>query len=87
MPCDWRPNQVIDPRSGQPFTDPGAWEFIVEKLSDNEPLETISLLKPPGKVGYVMKIRDFDRNSTIYIKLQLGAGVVIGRSFHYSDFD
>ena len=50
-------------------------------------MEVIELNKPRGRLGYVMLIdlgRDVPR---LYVKLQLGAGVVIGRSFHYSDHD
>ena len=32
-----------------------------------------------------MKIKLDEVNPLLYIKLQLGAGKVIGRSFHYSD--
>ncbi|BBD02447.1 hypothetical protein YGS_C2P0461 [Sphingobium sp. YG1] len=46
-------------------------------------METISLAKPAGKTGYVMIVEGFG-GEKIYIKLQLGSGQVIGRSFHIS---
>ena len=32
-----------------------------------------------------MKIRVDPRRPPVYVKLQLGAGKIIGRSFHYSE--
>jgi hypothetical protein len=78
MPTDWRPQQVINPVDGQPFTPRAAWHFVLDALARNEPLEQIELRAPAGKRGYVMVV------DGIYIKLQLGSGTVIGRSFHYS---
>src|SRR5438034_2421694 len=83
-PTDWRPREVQHPESGMPFTDVGAWEFIVECLDSNCPIEVITLVKPEGKRGYVMKVKPRPDSRTIYIKLELGSGKVIGRSFHYS---
>lgn len=81
-PKKWRPRTVIDPRSKEPFTDAGAKEFISCLLEDDHPLEEISLERPPGRKGYVMKV-DTDEGM-IYIKIELGSGKIIGRSFHYS---
>jgi hypothetical protein len=47
-------------------------------------LEEVTLRHPPGKTGYVLKVPGY-QNQTIYIKLQLGAGTVIARSFHESE--
>ena len=47
-------------------------------------MECVILEQPPGKKGYVMK-PDIGAKS-VYIKFQMGAGKVIGRSFHYSEF-
>lgn len=85
MPCDWRPQQTVDPRSGEVFTDAGAWEFIVECMANGHDIKTIELRKPPGKRGYVMKIPGEGGRPAIYVKLQLGSNRVFGRSFHYSD--
>lgn len=84
-PCDWRPLQVKDPRNCLPFTDAGAWEFIVEQIEAGTEVEAIVLEKPPGKSGYVMKLPGARGEPRIYIKLQIGSGFVLGRSFHYSE--
>ncbi len=81
-PTEWQPTTVIEPQTGLPFTDAGAWEFVAEKLRDGLELETVQLERPPGSIGYVLKIPLGDRK--LYVKLQLGAGKVVGRSFHYS---
>jgi hypothetical protein len=81
-PTEWRPTSVINPEDGQPFTDAGAWEFAAACLERNEPLHPVELEAPAGKWAYAMAVREGSR--VIYIKLQLGSGKVIGRSFHYS---
>jgi hypothetical protein len=81
-PTEWQPSTVIDPQSGLPFTDAGAWEFVADRLEDGSQLESVQLDKPPGSTGYVLKIPLDSRK--LYVKLQLGSGSVIGRSFHYS---
>ena len=86
-PNDWRPTQVTHPSSGLPFTPNGAWQFIEEKLEEGHLLEEVILDTPPGKKGYVMKINLGANQRKLYIKLQLGSGTVIARSFHYSEFD
>lgn len=86
-PSDWRPAQITRPSSGMPFTFNGAWQFIEEKLEEGHPLEEVALKKPPGKKGYVMKIDLGTNQQKLYVKLQLGSMKVIGRSFHYSEFD
>lgn len=83
MPCRWFPGTVLNLEGDQPFTEAGAWEFVIARLEGGEPLELVPLRKPPGRTGYAMKIAD-GRDKIIYIKLQLGSGRVYGRSFHYS---
>lgn len=83
-PTEWKPTEVIDPRTNMPFTYPGAWDFIGEMLQKPETiLEETELKKPQGKKGYVLKVKT--EFGTIYIKLQFGhkGGTIIGRSFHY----
>jgi hypothetical protein len=46
-------------------------------------IETIELDHPPGRTGYVIKTAG-SGGVQIYIKLELGSGKVIGRSFHPS---
>lgn len=82
-PTHWAPYEVLTPDAGEPFTNDGAWVFIVELLEAQVPIEAITLEKPQGKIGYVI-LADGWKGSEIYIKLQLGSGQVIGRSFHNS---
>ena len=67
------------------FTDVGAWEFVTWLLEAGHPIEVITLDKPEGKPGYVLKYQANPSERVIYIKLELGSGKVIGRSFHYSE--
>ena len=88
-PTDWRPNQVRNPNGilDRHFTDLTAWELIAERLEAGEEVEVIELRKPPGARGYVMRIHLESDLPELYIKLQLGAGRIFGRSFHYSEND
>ncbi len=83
FPSDWRPFSCEDPRTNAVFTEASAWGFIEELLSNDHPLEEITLRKPPGRRAYVMHPEA--NGVRLYVKIQLGAGVVIGRSFHESD--
>ena len=67
------------------FTDAAAREFIASRLEDGHPVEVVELRKPAGATGYVMKIDIEPARPILYVKLQLGSGKIIGRSFHYSD--
>ncbi len=88
-PTDWRPGTVRNPSGvvATHFTDASAWGFIASKLESGESVEVIDLHQPKGATGYVMVI-DLEPNMPeLYVKLQLGSGRVIGRSFHYSEQD
>ncbi len=89
QPTDWRPGQVRNPDGllDTHFTDTSAWELIASKIESGHPLEAIELEKPPGARGYVMKIDLEPAQPQLYVKLQLGSGKIIGRSFHYSERD
>lgn len=80
---------VVDPNDAdqQVFTEPGAWEFIAEQLEAGRPMLEIKLDTPAGKTGYVVMASGGEKRPDIYVKLQLGSGKVIGRSFHYSEPD
>jgi hypothetical protein len=82
-PTQWQPNSVINPQDGQPFTDAGAWEFVADHLDSGHPITPVVLENPPGKVAYELVVSIGD--SELYVKLELGSGRVIGRSFHYSE--
>lgn len=84
-PTDWKPRSLRDPRSPDDyFTEESAWDFIAEQLEAGCAIGTIELLKPAGKIGYVLMLVGHAPVATIYVKLQLGADCVIGRSFHES---
>ena len=87
MPTKWQPNQVRNPEGGSfwpYFSDGAAWELIADKLEAGHDVEVVTLRKPPGAKGYVMKICLGPDEPLLYVKLQLGRNKVIGRSFHYS---
>jgi hypothetical protein len=77
---------MTDPRTGEIFTEDGAWEYTAEMIRSGVEIEIIELQFPPGKKAYVMRVPSHDSNIPIYIKLQLVAESVIGRSFHYSTY-
>lgn len=84
-PTRWWIDEVIDPRSGQPFTYPGAWDFIAERFEEKgTTIEEITMDKPLKKKAYVL--RECTKDGIIYIKVHFGIGkedIIIGRSFHY----
>lgn len=81
-PREWRPGSVLS-KSGLPFTEPGAWGFIAEKLLEGHEIKKIILDNPSGKEGYVMKVKTRDKDSLVYIKVHFGSRGIVGRSFHY----
>ena len=88
-PIDWSPGQVRNPDGllDTHFTDAAAWELIASRLEDGHPVEVVELRKPAGTTGYVMMIDIEPGQPHLYVKLQLGSGTIIGRSFHYSERD
>lgn len=87
MRSEWNPETVTDPRSGQPFTQFGAWEFIAECLEADSPFEEMDLTDYPGKRGYVMKVTIPDEKRLLYTKLLLLRDQVAGISFHLSIYE
>ena len=81
MPCDWAPTQV-ETRLGLVFTDAGAWDLIAELLEGGHPFNRVTLRKPPGDIAYETTIKLRADLPTIYVKVQLKAGRIWGRSFH-----
>ena len=75
---------MTDPRTGEVFTEDGAWEYVAQSIASGIEIEIIDLEYPPGKKAYVMKLPSHDLQVPIYVKLQFGGDCVIGRSFHYS---
>ena len=82
-PTHWEPANVRRPDTGEVFTPDGAWTFVADLLAQGVDIETIVLDKPPGRTGYVV-VCDGWSGEKIYIKLELGSGMVVGRSFHVS---
>ena len=89
-PTRWYPERVPDPTSGLGMTGPAAWSFLAERLEDpDQEMESITLDKPPGAVGYVMKVRLDHGSKRLYVKFEFlaiaGSSVICGRSFHLED--
>ena len=86
-PTDWRPGDVPNPEGVllPYFDDDSAWELIASRLEGGHAVETVILDQPPGKTAYVMKIDINPGRPLLYVKLELGSGCVIGRSFHESE--
>lgn len=80
-PTHWVPWKLYDPETGEAFTVNGAWLFIERALANGCQLQTIELDRPKGKTGYWFHGTD-PFGTRIYVKLQLGSGLIIGRSFH-----
>jgi hypothetical protein len=83
-PSEWRPRSVVNPNTGEPFTDDSAWNFLADLLDTGAELSPVTLARPYGNNdrGYVvMTALDIKE---LYIKFQLGSCDIIGRSFHYS---
>ncbi len=69
------------------FTDSEAWSFIADRLEEGHPIEDVEMRDKPGTYGFVMLVDMSGQERHLYIKVQLGAGVIIGRSFHWSKMD
>lgn len=85
-PTRWRPNSVVNPDTGHPFTRPGAWDFIATCAETGHEIEVLSLRKPAGATAYVMKIWLEANRRRLYVKVELRSGRILGRSFHESDY-
>lgn len=82
-PRDWRPQSVVNPEDGSPYTDEGAWELIAHLCESGVDIENKVIDEGHGgKAAYVIIVEHGGKR--LYIKVQLGSGCIIGRSFHYS---
>ena len=79
-PTHWNASEARD-ADGQPLTPNGAWDAVHAELLSGCVLTAVELDKPPGKIGYTFHLTD-GMGQRIYVKLQIGSGVVLGRSFH-----
>jgi hypothetical protein len=74
-------------QSGIPYSDLEAFEAIASALEDSTiEVVAVALRIPPNRIGYQLLIPQANGRPPIYAKVQLGPGVVLARSFHYSDF-
>lgn len=86
QPRKWQPYAVMNPATGTLFSEPGAWDFIADCLADQAiPLVEEPQDDPPGCVAYVMVVPISTVGDRLYIKLRLGHGFILGRSFHYAE--
>lgn len=82
-PTKWHPTSLHHPASGEPFTEDNCWTFIADAIASGVEVEEMVLRRPPGKRGFVLKLEGHG-GIVIYVKLQLLADKVFGRSFHES---
>jgi len=70
-----------------PYTEREAFIAIAVAVEDPA-IEVVSLTLrvPPNALAYQLLIPQGPGRPPIYAKVQLGPGVVIARSFHYSDY-
>src|SRR5262245_80305 len=69
-PSRWSPTSITDPRTKSPFTEEGAWEYIIKNLEDGIHVEEVILEKPAGKKGYCLWLPSAFEQA-IYVKLQI----------------
>ena len=84
-PTDWRPTSVHNPQGDfdEHFTDASAWELIASELKNECKVYSVALERQSGKFAYLLEIDLGGDEPPVYVKIQLGSGMVIGRSFHY----
>lgn len=84
-PTKWHPTSLRHPDGeGEPFTFDNCWDWLADRIDAGVQVQVIVLKKPPGKRGFVMLLPGYG-DQVIYVKLQLGADLVHGRSFHESN--
>ena len=82
-PSRWQPTTIINQECGIPFSDAAAWDFIAKLIESGCPILEVTLESPPGSTAYVLIA--LVGAEEVYIKVQLGHGQILGRSFHRSD--
>jgi hypothetical protein len=82
-PTKWHPTSLSHPESGEPFTEDSCWTFVADAIVAGTEVEEMVLHRPPGKRGFVLRLKGHG-GVIIYVKLQLLADKVFGRSFHES---
>ena len=87
-PTDWRPGQVRNPERGARYPlyrCPRHGNSSRHGLRTGTRSRQWNCAQPKGATGYVLKIDLEPSRPQLYVKLQLGSGKIIGRSFHYSE--
>lgn len=85
----WDARLQDNPETGMPFGDIGAWALTADSLEDmTVTIHELTLEKPPGARAYWWLVPQVGRAS-IYIKIQIAPGgcCVLGRSFHFAEFE
>lgn len=83
-PVVWKPNEVINPESGIPFTDITAWHFLADRVEAGCRITQVVLRKPPGEIGYELYLPGAAHCPAVYAKVCIKRGRILGRSFHNS---
>ena len=87
FPRHWNAGCMTSETTGMPFTDDEVWHFIADRIEEGHEIEVIEMEDKPGTHGFTMLVDVEGHERPLYIKVQLGSGVVIGRSFHWSTID
>lgn len=87
FPHEWQHWTVASPVTGMAFTESEAWHFIADRLEAGHRIDVVEMYDKPGTHGFVMLVEMPDHERPLYIKVQLGSGVILGRSFHWSKID
>lgn len=83
-PVVWKPTEVINPDSGICFTDITAWHFVANQVEGGCDIYKVEFRKPPGAVGYELRLPGAPGCPPIYVKFRLVVNGILGRSFHNS---
>jgi hypothetical protein len=87
--CRWDALRIVNPATQLPYGDCGAWALIADTLEDMSiDICELILERPPGARAYWWHVPQNGRSS-LYIKIQIGHGgcCVLGRSFHFAEFE
>ena len=85
FPRDWRPHTIANPNfPSMPLTDVSAWELVADYLESGREFHEIRLTVPAGALAVCFEIT-LCKPPPIYVKVEIGARMAIGRSFHLSE--
>lgn len=84
--CRWCPGEVRHPRGEGYYSDAAAFEAIAGALDDSAiEVVAVALTAPESGFGYELLIPQGLNGPCVYAEVQLGAGLVLGRNFHYRE--